>query len=49
MKSFYEKCQDRLLYGTDMEFDTSMWITFRVLESDDEHFYEINLLITIGH
>jgi predicted TIM-barrel fold metal-dependent hydrolase len=42
MKAFYEKYQDRLLYGTDMNFDTSMYrITFRVLESSDEHFYEI--------
>jgi uncharacterized protein len=44
MKAFYEKYQDRLLYGTDMSFDTSMYrITFRVLESTDEHFYEIGL------
>ena len=44
MKAFYEKYQDRLLYGTDMNFDTSMYrITFRVLESCDEHFYEIGL------
>jgi len=44
MKSFYEKYQDRLLYGTDMGADTSMYrITFRVLESADEHFYEIGL------
>jgi predicted TIM-barrel fold metal-dependent hydrolase len=43
MKSFYEKYQDRLVYGTDMGADTSMYrITFRVLESADEHFYEIN-------
>ena len=42
MKSFYEKYQDRLLYGTDMGFDIAMYrITFRILESDDEHFYEI--------
>jgi predicted TIM-barrel fold metal-dependent hydrolase len=42
MKAFYEKYQNRLLYGTDMNFDTSMYrITFRVLESSDEHFYEI--------
>jgi uncharacterized protein len=42
MKSFYEKFQDRLLYGTDMGRDASMYrITFRVLESTDEHFYEI--------
>ena len=44
MKAFYEKYQDRLLYGTDMGFDTSMYkITFRILESMDEHFYEIGL------
>jgi predicted TIM-barrel fold metal-dependent hydrolase len=42
MQVFYEKYQDRLVYGTDMGFDTSMYrITFRVLESNDEHFYEI--------
>ena len=44
MKAFYEKYQDKLLYGTDMSYDTSMYrITFRVLESYDEHFYEIGL------
>jgi predicted TIM-barrel fold metal-dependent hydrolase len=44
MKTFYEKYQDRLVYGTDMGADTSMYrITFRVLESADEHFYEIGL------
>jgi predicted TIM-barrel fold metal-dependent hydrolase len=44
MKTFYEKYQDRLVYGTDMGYDTSMYrITFRVLESADEHFYEIGL------
>jgi len=38
---FYEKYQDRLLYGTDMGFDREMYqITFRILESTDEHFYE---------
>jgi predicted TIM-barrel fold metal-dependent hydrolase len=42
MKAFYEKYQDKLLYGTDMSYDNSMYrITFRVLESNDEHFYEI--------
>lgn len=41
MKTFYEKYQDRLVYGTDMSFNISMYkITFRILESDDEHFYE---------
>jgi len=39
--NFFEKYQDRLVYGTDMGFDTDMYqITFRILESTDEHFYE---------
>lgn len=39
--AFYEKYQDRLLYGTDMGMDADMYgITFRILESRDEHFYE---------
>jgi len=45
VKSFYENYQDRLLYGTDLGYDTSMYrITFRILESNDEHFYEIDEL-----
>lgn len=37
---FYEKYQDRLVYGTDMRFSTGVYrLTFRVLESADEHFY----------
>jgi uncharacterized protein len=44
MKAFYEKYQDRLLYGTDMNYEASMYrITFRTLESADEHFYETGL------
>lgn len=40
--AFYAKHADRLLYGTDMGFDRAMYrITFRILESLDEHFYEI--------
>jgi len=39
---FYEKHADRLVYGTDMGLDKKMYgITFRILESLDEHFYEI--------
>lgn len=39
--AFYAKHVDRLVYGTDMGFDKSMYrITFRILESLDEHFYE---------
>jgi len=38
---FYSKHADRLVYGTDMGFDQAMYrITFRILESMDEHFYE---------
>ena len=44
MGAFYEKYQNRLLYGTDMGFDLSMYrITFRILETNDEHFYETGL------
>lgn len=43
-KAFFEKYQDRLLYGTDMGFDKSMYeTTFRILESNDEHFYNTEL------
>lgn len=42
MQQFYEKYEDRLLYGTDMGMDTDMYqTTFRILETLDEHFYEI--------
>jgi hypothetical protein len=38
---FYSQHADRLFYGTDMGFDTAMYaVTFRILESLDEHFYE---------
>jgi predicted TIM-barrel fold metal-dependent hydrolase len=39
---FYEKYAERLVYGTDMGFEKPMYrVTFRILESLDEHFYEI--------
>lgn len=39
-KAFYEKYQDKLLYGTDMGLNASMYqSTFRILETEDEHFY----------
>ncbi|MER3373080.1 MAG: amidohydrolase family protein [Allomuricauda sp.] len=42
--AFYKKYQDRLLYGTDMGMDASMYeTTFRILETADEHFYEHDL------
>jgi len=38
---FYQKYANRLVYGTDMGFDKPMYgVTFRILESLDEHFYE---------
>ena len=41
VSAFYQKYQDRLLYGTDMGMDPEMYgVTFRILESEDEHFYE---------
>ena len=40
MALFYEKYQDRLLYGTDNIPESHMYeITFRILETLDEHFY----------
>jgi predicted TIM-barrel fold metal-dependent hydrolase len=40
---FYAKHADRLVYGTDMGFDMPMYrTTFRILESLDEHFYEVD-------
>jgi uncharacterized protein len=44
VSGFYAKYADRLLYGTDMGFDKSMYrVTFRILETLDEHFYETDL------
>lgn len=41
MQEFYSEYQDRTLYGTDMGMGHDMYaITFRILESLDEHFYE---------
>lgn len=39
--NFYAENADRLLYGTDMGFEKEMYrVTFRVLETGDEHFYK---------
>jgi uncharacterized protein len=38
--AFYRKYQDRLMYGTDMGYAKGMYrLTYRILESSDEHFY----------
>ncbi len=40
VSEFFKRYQDRLLYGTDMDPDPEMYrVTFRLLESADEHFY----------
>ena len=42
---FYERYQDRLFYGTDMGTEAEMYrTTFRILETEDEHFYDRNLV-----
>jgi predicted TIM-barrel fold metal-dependent hydrolase len=42
-KAFFIRYQNRLLYGTDMGMEASMYkVTFRILETNDEHFYETN-------
>jgi len=39
---FYAKHAERLVYGTDMGVDKEMYrVTLRILESQDEHFYEV--------
>ena len=39
--SFYEKYQDRLVFGTDLGMEPEMYRTlFRIMESSDEHFYD---------
>ncbi|MGD0538729.1 MAG: amidohydrolase family protein [Verrucomicrobiota bacterium] len=41
---FYRKYQDRLVYGTDMGRGKQMYLTtFRILETEDEHFYDWDL------
>lgn len=41
---FYQKYSDRLVYGTDMGINKEMYrTTFRILETEDEHFYEHDL------
>lgn len=43
VRDFYEKHQTKLVYGTDMGTDSDMYeTTFRILESEDEHFYNRN-------
>jgi predicted TIM-barrel fold metal-dependent hydrolase len=42
-RAFMERYKDRIVYGSDMGIDESMYkICWRILESDDEHFYDID-------
>ncbi len=44
VNQFFQKYPDRVLYGTDMAYTQRMFsTTFRILESNDEHFYERDL------
>ena len=44
VREFFEKYQDRIVYGTDMTFNERIYkVTFRILETSDEHFYETDL------
>jgi predicted TIM-barrel fold metal-dependent hydrolase len=44
VNQFFRQYQDRLVYGSDMGVDKDMYqTTFRILESEDEHFYEHEL------
>jgi hypothetical protein len=43
VSQFFQKYSDRILYGTDMGYNQRMFsATFRLLETSDEHFYEID-------
>ncbi|MDN5216472.1 amidohydrolase family protein [Fulvivirgaceae bacterium BMA12] len=40
VNKFFNQYQDRLVYGTDMGMNNTMYrVTFRILETEDEHFY----------
>jgi predicted TIM-barrel fold metal-dependent hydrolase len=42
--AFLEKCKHKVVYGTDYHPTTRMYeITFRILETEDEHFYATEL------
>jgi predicted TIM-barrel fold metal-dependent hydrolase len=41
---FFTRYADRLVYGSDMGMDKDMYLTtFRILETEDEHFYDHNI------
>jgi uncharacterized protein len=45
VRQFLSKYSDRIVYGTDVVYERSFFnTTFRILESEDEHFYKRGLL-----
>jgi hypothetical protein len=50
VNQFFRKYPDRVLYGTDMPYTQRMFsTTFRILESNDEHFYERDLYFNFDY
>jgi uncharacterized protein len=40
-RNFFERYANRIVYGTDMGMEADMYeVTFRILETNDEHFYD---------
>lgn len=45
IQQFFDRYQDRLVYGTDMGTAAAMYrTTFRILETADEHFYDHDII-----
>jgi predicted TIM-barrel fold metal-dependent hydrolase len=50
VNQFLRKYPDRVLYGTDMPYTQRIFsTTFRILESNDEHFYERDLFFNFDY
>jgi predicted TIM-barrel fold metal-dependent hydrolase len=50
VNQFLRKYPDRVLYGTDMPYTQRIFsTTFRILESNDEHFYERDLYFNFDY
>ena len=48
--AFYKKYAGRVLFGTDIPYHPRMFATgFRILESEDEHFYEQDLFFNFNY
>ena len=50
VNAFLRKYPDRVLYGTDMPYTQKIFsTTFRILESNDEHFYERDIFFNFDY